>query len=157
MIIVFSFCLLRHSSVCPLPTQVFSSTSTTLPIRVGLSLRAYRHLLNALSKKWPAVVFPPCLYLSVRNSWMLFLVAWPWEWGLHRGYNLPLKGKRNKRVEILWCKSDTCSLSCLISCSIGRFLRGQETLPKATLPRKLTSAGGFSPNQHLPSQCVLFH
>lgn len=57
MIIVPSFCLLRHSSVCPLPTQVFTSTSTTLPIRVGLTLSSYRHLPKRLSKKWPAVFF----------------------------------------------------------------------------------------------------
>lgn len=57
MIIVPSFCLLRRSSVCPLPTQVFSSTSTTLPIRVGLTLSSYRHLPKGLSKKWPAVFF----------------------------------------------------------------------------------------------------
>lgn len=57
MIIVPSFCLLRHSSVCPLPTQVFSSTSTTLPIRVGLTVSSYRHLPKGLSKNWPAVIF----------------------------------------------------------------------------------------------------
>lgn len=57
MIIVPSFCLLRHSSVCPLPTQVFSSTSTTLSIRVGLTVSSYRHLPKGLSKNWPAVIF----------------------------------------------------------------------------------------------------
>lgn len=87
-VIVSSFCLLSHSSVCPLPTQVFCSTSTTLLIRVGLSLRVHRYLLNALSKKWPAVFFS----ISFEPALLLGAVACCSWWPCHEmGNTLELK------------------------------------------------------------------
>lgn len=81
--------------MCPLPTQVFSSTSTTLPIRVELSLRAYRHLLNALSKKWPAVFFSTEFELALQG--LLDVVPGGLSMGIEVTLGLKPSFERHKR------------------------------------------------------------
>lgn len=109
VIIVPSFCLLRHCSVCPFPTQFFSSTSTTLPIRLDClwELIGICPVAWARSGLWCfSAMFAPVL-LELLDA---FLVAWPGNGGYFRDMTLLWRARGTKELSFY---SIRASLSCV--------------------------------------------